>query len=189
MSMLLLLGGGTIPRTTFYLTDTATDGWGTLQVGGSAPSAATTSSGWTVGTTASGNYSKLAFGVERASNTFSGTAVPGTTPDGTLKDGYRLGPWTGTFSAGEWLLDVPVIAVTAQGGADGRIRARIFKGSAADGSNATEVTSGAVALSEVTNLTTSAEQVSSGSVTLAEVSLVNEYLFLCLAWHITGAAS
>lgn len=189
MSLLLLFGGPS-GTATFYLTDTATsDGWGALQVGGAAPSAATLDTGWTVGTTASGNYSKMAFGVERTSATFSGTPAPGSAPDGTLKDAYRLGPWTGTFAAGTWTISVPVIAVTAQGGADGRIVAKVFKGSAADGSDATEVTSGAVTLGAVTDLTTSDQQVSTGDVSLSAVTLSDEYLFLCLAWEITGAAS
>lgn len=182
--------GNTPPGAVFHLTGTATgDGWGTFQVGGVAPNAATLATGWTVGTTGSGNYSKMAFGVERTSATFSGTAAPGSAPDATVKDAYRLGPWTGTFAAGTWTISVPVIAVTAQGGADGRILAKVFKGAAADGSDATEVTSGAVTLGTVTDLTTSAEQVSSGSVSLSAVTLTNEYLFLCLAWEITGAAS
>lgn len=176
--------------TTYYLLSSANaDGWGDVQVGGTAPSAATMATGWTVGTTASGNYSKMAYGSERAANTFSTTAVPGTAPDNTLKDAFRIGPMTGTFAAGTWTISVPVIAVTAQGGADGRIRVRLFKSANADGSSATEVTSGAVTLSTVTDVTTGAQQVSTGTVSLGEITLSNQYLFCCLAWEITGAAS
>lgn len=185
-----IIGAVSPAQTVYYLLNTATaDGWGDVQVGGTAPSAATMGTGWTVGTTASGNYSKLAYGSERAATTFSTTAVPGTAPDNTLKDAFRLGPITGTYAAGTWAISVPVIAVTAQGGADGRLRARLFTSANADGSSATELTSGAVTLSTVTDLTTGTPQVSSGTVTLSEVTLSNAYLFLCLAWEITGAAS
>lgn len=192
MTLLTLVGGGAgiAGSETLFLRPTATgDGWGTLQFSGSVGSNATTTTGWTVGTTASGNYSKMAFGTERAANTFSGTPVPGTAPDDTLKDAFRLGPLTGTFAAGDWSFSVPVIAQSAQGGADGRVRVRVFTSANANGSSPTEVTSGAVTLSTVTDLTTTAEQVSSGTVTLPEVTLSGAYLFVCLAWEITGAAS
>lgn len=176
--------------TSLYLLSSDTgDGWGAVQVGGAAPDTATMTTGWTVGTTAAGNYSKMAFGSERAANTFTATPAPGSSPDSSLKDAYRLGPLTGTFAAGTWTFSVPVIADTAAGGADGKVRVRVFTSANADGSGATEVTSGAVSLSTVTDLTTSTQQVSSGSVSLAEVTLSNAYLFVCLGWEITGAAS
>lgn len=177
--------------TTFYLLSTATgDGWGDVQAGGSAPATATTGTGWTVGTTASANYSKMAFGTERAAGTFSGTAVPGTAPDNSLKDAIRIGPLSGSYAAGNWTFSVPVIAVTQQGGADGRIRVRVFRSANADGSSPSELTAGAVQGTIVTDLTTATAQNSTGTITLSAINGLNsEYLFFCFAWEITGAAA
>lgn len=156
---------------------------------GSAPTEETTGTGWTVGLSAPTQYSKMAFGVERVIGTFSGTA-PTTGPDNSIGDCFRtLTRKTGQFAAGDWSFSVSLKAVTAASGQDGRIRVRVYKGTNADGSGATEVTAGATLLSIVTNVSTSVAGLSTGTVSLPAVSLNNEYLFIQLAWQITGAAS
>lgn len=178
--------------TPFYLINTVSSdaAHGQMQMGGVAPALLTTGTGWTVATTPSGNYSRMAFGVERIAGTFSGTAQPSSGPDNALGDCYKTTTrLTGTFAAGDWNFSVLVRAVTSAGGQDGRFRVRVWKGTNADGSGATEITSGAVVLSTVTDLLTSVDQTSLGALTLGEISLNNEFLFIQLAWEITGAAS
>jgi hypothetical protein len=181
------------PGPTLYFLNSANgQGYGDMQVGGSAPSTATGSTGWTVAATAADNYSKMAFGVERAASTFGGTALPNTSgPDNTLKDCFRTGPWSGSFASGDWAFSCPVIAVDAGGTQDGALRVRVWRSNNADGSSATELTSDVVQLSTVTNLTTGAAQICSGNVTLGAIthSGTDYYLFFMFAWRITGQAS
>lgn len=177
--------------TTMYPTTNTASGsnFGDLQVGGSAPSTSTSSTGWTVGTTAASNYSRMNFGTERLASTFGTTAEPSSGPDNTLGDSFRAGPFTGTFEAGDWSFAFAFRAVTAAGGQDGRVRVRVWKSTSATGASPTEITSGATTLSSVTDLATGADQTSSGTVTLPTIILTNHYLFIQLAWEITGAAS
>lgn len=179
--------------TTLYFLDSAASGsnFGQLQVGGSAPSTATTATGWTVDTVGATNYALMAYASERASTVFSGTAQPAGNPDNTLGDCFRsTNTMTGDFATGVWTITVPVIAVTAASGQDGRVRVRLWKSSNADGSSATEITSGAVTGTTVTDLTTGAEQTSVATTSsITGFSLANEYLFLQVAWEITGAAT
>lgn len=179
--------------TTLYFLDSAASGsnFGQLQVGGSPPSTATTATGWTVDTVGATNYALMAYASERASTVFSGTAQPAGNPDNSLGDCFRsTSTMSGDFATGVWTIAVPVIAVSAAAGQDGRVRVRLWKSSNATGTSPTEITSGAVAGTTVTNLTTGAEQVSTvttGSIT--GFSLANEYLFVQIAWEITGAAT
>jgi hypothetical protein len=172
-------------KSTFHLTS-GVDAQGWCALSESAQSAATTASGWTVGTGAT-NHSELEAGVERAASTFTGTTPPDGTLDTTLKDALRTpDALTLNFAPGEWQFDFGLIAVTNGGAQDGRIRFRVIKADA-DGSNATEVTSGQQQASLVTDLGTGAEQVSSLAVELPRIELSNQYLFFQLAWERTGA--
>lgn len=179
--------------TTFYLLDSAASGsnFGQLQQGGSAPSTATTATGWTVDTVASSNYALMAYASERASTTFSGTAQPAGNPDNSLGDCFRsTNTLSGDFATGAWTIAVPVIAVSAAAGQDGRVRVRLWKSANATGTSPTEITAGAVAGTTVTNLATGAEQIS--TVTTSSItgfSMANDYLFVQIAWEITGAAT
>ena len=97
---------------------------------------------------------------------------------------------TGDFATGVWTIAVPVIAVSAASGQDGRVRVRLWRSANATGTSPTEITAGAVAGTTVTDLTTGAEQVS--TVTTSSItgfSMANEYLFVQIAWEITGAAT
>lgn len=179
--------------TTLYFLDSAASGsnFGQLQVGGSAPSTATTATGWTVDTVGATNYALMAYASERASSVFSGTAQPAGNPDNSLGDCFRsTSTMSGDFATGVWTIAIPVIAVSAAAGQDGRVRVRLWKSANATGTSPTEITSGAVAGTTVTNLATGAEQVSTvttGSIT--GFSMANEYLFVQVAWEITGAAT
>jgi hypothetical protein len=132
----------------------------------------------------------MAYGVERSSASFGGTAQPSGAPDNTLGDCFRTqNPLSGTFIAGVWVFLFTLRAVSAAGGQDGRIRVRVWKSANANGSGATEITSGTSPLSSVTDLAVGVDQNSTGGVTLPQITLNSEYLFFQVAWEITGAAS
>jgi hypothetical protein len=173
----------------FYITDTtAPDGgsYGTLTTVDPGELIVTISTGWTVAKTAAGRYSLMAYGSERASNTFGTTALPNAGPSGS--DCWRTtSPISGTFTSGSWTFLFDLRAIDATGTQDGRMRVRVWKGSAADGSNAVEMTAGTTQLSIVTNLANFAQQ-SSGTVSVtSNLTLTDEYLFVQCAWEITGA--
>ncbi|HEY6022398.1 MAG TPA: hypothetical protein VIY48_21825 [Candidatus Paceibacterota bacterium] len=186
---------GAVPSgTTFYLTDAYAIGsnHGALQQDGSAPADAATLTGWTVAGRAVGDFARMAYNLERGAGTFSSTAQPSGAPNNAVETGagdcFRIGPLTGSFPAGDWNFSFAVRADSLGGTQDGRMNVRVWRSANADGSSATEITAGATALSTVTNLTTSASQNSTGTVTLGAVSLTNEYLFIQLAWEVTGVA-
>lgn len=133
----------------------------------------------------------MAYGSERASTAFGGTAQPAGDPDNSTGDCFRsTSALTGDFATGVWTITVPVIAVTGASGQDGRVRVRIWKSSNATGTSPTEITSGAVVGTTVTDLTTGAEQTSVATTSsITGFSLSAEYLFVQIAWEITGAAS
>lgn len=133
-------------------------------------------------------YSKAAAGVERANSTFAATPVePDGSIDTTLGDCWRTtNKYTGVFAAGDWTFQMRVIAVSAGGSQDGRAGFRLFRGTNADGTGATEITSARQVGSDVVNLTTSAAQTSSVVVTLSAVTLNDEYLFVQIGWEATG---
>lgn len=149
---------------------------------------ATSAVGWTVGTQGGPIRASLDSGTKRASNTFSGTTQPDGTLDNSLGDALRsTNPYTGTFATGTWTFNFTVIGVTNSGAQDGIAYYRILKGSASDGSNATEVTSGSVTGSTVTNLTTTAQTSSATTSSISSFTADNEYIFCQVAWEITGA--
>lgn len=168
------------PTTEWFFLDSAAGGWPILQMGGTAPSPTTTSTGWRVEGLAAGQFARMAYGVVRAASTFTGTAQPSGAPDNTLKDCWRSAtPLSGTVAAGDWLPSLPLIAVVGDG-ANVRVRFRLWRSTNADGSSATEITSGAIVGSTITALT-GTQQVSAGSVALPAVTLAKEYLFVQIA--------
>src|SRR5215210_3643488 len=129
---------------------------------------ATSAVGWVVGTQGGPIRSSLDSGTERASTTFSGTTQPDGSLDNSLGDALRsTNTYMGTFATGTWTFNFTVIGVTSSGAQDGAVYYRILKGSAADGSNATEITSGSVQGSAVTNLTTTAQTSSAATASIS----------------------
>ena len=157
-----------------------------MQDGGAAPSTATMSTGWTVGTTAVGRYSRMDSTTERATATFSATVQPSGAPSNSLGDCFMAGPYTGNIGAGLWTLNFPVIAVTQGDYQAGRIRVRLWRSTNASGASATEIASGSTPGTSVSKLTTAAAQTSIVSLSPGAFSLTNEYLFVQIAWEITG---
>lgn len=103
------------------------------------PAASTSTTGWTVGTTASGNYSRQTYNVEVPATGFTTTVQPSGNPIPDMQDTWRFGPSTGTFSLGTWYSSLSVIGVTSGGDQDGRIRARVWRSLLASGSTTSDV--------------------------------------------------
>jgi len=155
-----------------------------------ADALAAPATGWIV-STGSTNRSEFRPRVERAATTFANTTPPDGSLDTTNGDGFRSATtYTGVFSAAEtWSFSFAARAATSASGQDGRAYCRVFRSANEDGSGATEITSGAVEGTIVTNLTTSATQTSTCTFEPGEVTLSGEYLFVQVAWGRTGAAS
>lgn len=173
-----------------------------------AATAATSSSGWTVGKTAASNYRILAQGQEVAG--FSATIAPNNTapavdnsyastatytPPTLLNDVESISTlyeYNGYFPAAQWTFNFPVIAVTTGGAQDGRITMRLFKGvrSGTAWASVTELTSAMLTGTTVTNLTTTTAQTSTVTWTPVDPFFLNyEFLICKIAWEITGATN
>ncbi len=177
---------------TFYLINAKATGANhmKLQVGGSAPATATTGTGWTAGTTQPTKYALMAALVERTAANFGASVLPAAAPDNTLGDCWRSeSPLTGVFEAGDWTMHFPVIAVSNQSGQDGRIRVRVWKSASATGSGATELTGATQLCALVTDLLLTVQQDSWCTWSAPAVSMESEYLFIQVAWELTGAGT
>lgn len=159
---------------------------GTLQT--TVPPASTSTTGWTVGTVAAGNYSRQSYNNEVASAGFGTTIQPAGSPVNQAQDCWRYGPSTGTFSSDTWYSSLSVIGVTSGGDQDGRARMRLWRSANADGTVATDLM-GVFVGATVTNLSTTVAQSSAASVFIPIFTLANEYLFFQAAWEITGAGA
>lgn len=161
-----------------------------LQDGGSPPASATTGTGWVVDSLGPPKYCSMTALVETIYPGFGTTPKPDTSPrTDTYGDCWRSeNPLTGIFESGIWTFNFPVIAVTVAGGhQDGRVRLRVWKGASATGSDAVELTSATLLGTVVTDLTNATPQISSVTWTLpADALMNNEYLFVQMAWEITG---
>lgn len=169
-----------------------TSSHGSLQDGGTAPTAATSGTGWNQGLHAIGDMCMLKFGTEVATGSalWSAIAKPAGAPG--ADDCYRSeNAWTGTFANTNWDAALILRAVTSNAGQRGRARIRFWKGSAGDGSNAVEMTSGTAILSTTGNISNTADQTSSNAAIGVPNNRVfeNEFLFAQLAWEVTQVAS
>jgi hypothetical protein len=149
-----------------------------------APTASTSTTGWTVGATGSTNYSRMTYNLEVGTGNFTSTAQPSGIPVNSGEDCFRLsGVTTGQFSAGTWYSTLSVMAVTSGGVQDGRARFRLWRSASADLTSATELTQGAMIGSNTTALSTSVAQSSSASTQIAASNLTNEFLIMQVAWE------
>lgn len=179
-----------MPVLTIYPKNAAVSGFGSLQVGGAAPATATTGTGWTVGKTASTNYSFMLFGSKRAAGTFSGTSPLASSTGPSSGSAWRTeNVLDGSFASGSWVFDFPFRAVDGGGAQDGRVRLRVWKSVSADGSSPTQITTAVLTGTTVTNLTTTTDQTSSVTWSAPSFALNGEYLFVEAEWEITGAGS
>ncbi len=149
-----------------------------------APTASTSTTGWTVGTTAPANYSRITYNLEQPTVNFTATAQPSGAPVNLGEDCFRLSAQTtGQFSADTWYSSLSAIAVTSGGAQSGRARFRLWRSANVDGTAATELTQGAMLGSKITQLSTTVAQSSSASTLIAVSNLTNEFLFLQIAWE------
>ncbi len=162
-----------------------------LQDGGTPPTAATTGTGWGVDNHTPTKYASMSALAERIPGSFVTAPKPDAPPNNTLGDCWRSeSPLTGLIVPGTWTFHFPVIAVTAGAGQDGRVRVRVWKGASATGSDAVELTGTTLLGALVTNLTTTTEQDSWCTWTpTADIVMNNDYLFVQVAWEITGQAT
>jgi hypothetical protein len=178
---------------TFYLLNSlaGTSNHMSSQDGGTAPATATTGTGWTVAKTAASNYARMDSQTKRVATTFAATAQPSGAPDNTLGDSIRTpNTLTGVLHSANWDIQLGVIAVSAGGSQDGRLRYRVWRSVNQDGSSATEITAATQLSATVTNLTTTQVNLAlSATWNPGAVTLSGEYLFFQVAWEITGAAS
>lgn len=126
---------------TLYCADPIVSGGnaGTLQT--TTPPASTSTTGWTVGTVASGNYSRQSYNNEVPVAGFSTTVQPATVLLNAGQDAWRYGPLTGQFSLGTWYSSLSVIGVTSGGDQDGRVRLRLWRSRDASGSSTSAIAS------------------------------------------------
>lgn len=176
---------------TFYLKDAAASGssHGSLQDGGSAPAGANTNTRWTPGTVAATAYARMVYNTAVASGSFGATAQPNSTP--TTTDSWRSenqlsGKFTGSQS---WALSVELLATGSNSIASGRLRVRVTKGTAVDGSNAVDTDGGQWSTTQVTTLNNTVSQIVTATITESNVTFSGEYLFLQCAWEIDSASA
>jgi hypothetical protein len=188
--------GGTNPNRLWWDEDTAV-------------TAATSATGWTVGTLAPTRYSLMNQGVERTTGTFSTTVAPDATapavdisyaataiftPPTLLNDIESISTlyeYNGYFPSGSWTFTFPVIALSSGGAQDGGISMRVFKGrrSGTAWANVTQLTTAVLVGTNVTNLVTATPQTSTVTWSAPDFFLNNEFLICKIAWRITGAGN
>jgi len=185
-------------KTLYVLNTTASSpGWfGSLQDGGTAPTAANTSFGLQTGKLAVGSFGRMRLGATAVSTTtqtttYIGSATGPTAGSGsgatTAGDSFRVGPYTGNFASGNWSFSWVVRPTTAT--IQGRINMRVWRSANADGSSATEITSGKVNGSNPGSMSSTTTDYNS-SITWAapSITLNNEYLFFQLEYEELVAA-
>lgn len=175
----------------FYFRNAAAWGGahGTAQNEGAVPSIARSGTGWTVGTTASGNYSLMVYGSKRAAATFGGTAQPASSPSTT--DSLRsINPLYGSFASGNWTMSIALRSATAAlTTGRGQIQMRVWQSVNQNCSSATEITSGAFAIGPTTSdLSTTVNTTITATWAAPAITLVNEYLCFQMAWQVTTSA-
>jgi len=143
--------------------------------------------GWVVATGAT-NHSPFLAQTEQAASTFVDTNPPDGSIDTTNGDCLRsTNTYSGDFASGDWNVHFSCRGNTGGGQQDGRMRCRLFRGSNADGSSATEITGAQQQGGLVTDLLTTVTQTSTATFNPGAFSVSNEYIFVQLAWERTGA--
>jgi hypothetical protein len=155
---------------------------------GAPQAAASRADGWTVAKLTSGNNSDFDAGTKQTSATFAVSVKPTTLLLGTTANAFKTpAALTGVFAAGTWNFTFAVRATVASSQA-GSIRIRIFRSANADGSAATELTTGAVVGSNTAALSTTADVTTTLGRSLGAVTLSNEFLFFAAAWGVASTS-
>lgn len=171
--------------------------WSILQDGGTAPTAANSTYGWSPSKQALSNtiYMGGHLGASGAvtaggltsfiDSTTSPTKGTGTTGS-TAGDSFIAGPYTGTFANTAWTFAWNMRASTA--GVTGRLRMRVWKSANADGTSATALTASTQVGSTIV-LSTTVDTNSSMSWSPGTITLSNEYLFFQMEWEQTAVGT
>ena len=163
-----------------------------LQDGGSAPTAATTGTGWVAATNAIGQACLQQGGskVTRNDASWGTTLQPSAAPTQTTGDSWRSElPLDGTFANTSWTFAFGVRSVTAAYTGRFKLAVRVWRSSNPNGTGAVEITSGRQASAATSaSLTTTSD--TAVSVTWSPGSAFNlrgEYLFVNVGIEVTSA--
>jgi len=185
----------------FLATAAASPDWnGSIQDGGSAPTAANTGFGWgpaknavtspyykaRLGASATVTTANAASQIASATGPTVGTGATNTTAGDTFSSPT---PYTGTFAAGAWTISPMLRAGVA--GCIGHLNMRVWASTAVDASSGVrELTSGSLVGTAVT-LSTSADVNGMGTTgwSPGAITLNNEYIFFQFEWQETTAGS
>jgi hypothetical protein len=185
---------------TFYLLNTLAvtpDFFGNMQDGGSAPTAANCTYGFTPSNSPlSQAYNIAHLGANTFSTSKGAVAVSianltspakGTgSTNATSGDSFRVGPFNGVFAAGNWTFNWFVRPTTIT--ATGRINMQVWKGLFSSGVNAVSLASILNGATVTLNSTTTSQN-STMTWNAPIVTLNNEYLFFQVEWQETTAGS
>jgi hypothetical protein len=186
---------------TLYVLGAAVSPFSLLQDGGTAPTAANATFGWTVAKTAvTSPYWRARLGAATAATVASASSqIDATNPQAgtgttntTAGDSFRAGPYRGTFAATAWTFTLNMRASVA--GAIGRLRMRVYKSSNSNGSSPTQLTptAAASALGHTAGpftMSTSADVNVGFTWSPGAITLNGEYLFFQVEWQETTAGS
>ena len=165
-----------------------------LQDGGTAPTAATTGTGWTAGTNAAGQSCIQNGGskVARTSGQWGSALQPSAAPSDAIGDCWRSeNTINGTFANANWTLIFRILSAASAYTGRFKLGVRIWRSADPTGAGAVEITSGRIT-SAATTADLSTSMVLSLPVTFtpgAEITLNNEYLFVSVGLEITSAGS
>lgn len=186
-------GAGGATKNFYLMGGTLLNSYQPMQEDGTAPTDAAfaTATGWIVGANAAGNYAELEPNVERARTVFNTTAVPTALGTGASANAFRIpSALSGSFAAGNWTLSAVLRSVTAAMATaqTARLRWRVYRSANADGTSATELTSGAVLSNTVggTGNTTANHTARSATWNAPAITLANEYLFFACAIEVVA---
>ena len=181
---------------TFYFKDAVPAGatlHRSLQDGGTAPTAATTTTGWQIATNAVGNSCIQNGGTEYVRNgaNWGATLQPSATVSQTLGDCWRSeNTLTGDFAATAWTITFGFRSVTAAWGGRLKLAVRLWRSANANGTSAVELTAGRVASAATTaNLSTTVDTTLSWTVSPGLETFTNEYLFVQVGLEVTAVGT
>lgn len=176
--------------TTWFVKDTAVNGFGSLSE--TNPGASTiTTSGWTVGKIANTvPFSALLYATKRATGTFSATDYLVTThPNPGSGDSWRTeNTYNGSFASANWTFTFAMRCSVASTQL-GRVKFRLWRSTNASGASATEITSATQSCGIIAAISTSANNNTALTFNPGAITLTNEYLFVQVEWNITTAGN
>lgn len=196
-----------MPVKTFYVKDATASGsvMGSLQDGGTAPTAATTTTGWTVAKTVAARFAEMDYGATLASGSFTTTDMFANLTSNVALSNTTVGrAWrsentlNGTFAAANatnfWTFTF-VFRTGQIGTHNGRLNVKVYTSPNANGTaNVTimdETSGGKLTFSNTGAMTsTTTDYTSTLNWTAApRMNMYNEYLFIECQWETTVAGN